>query len=103
MIALLQVANESFNAMTDADPDAIWVDSAWRFGAARDFWLGNNGSAMEAYLLRGTCAINYIDVPVFLAVFSEVDSLEQVPDCDAVRTSCVAEYCGRQGAGDGPP
>ena len=25
MIALFQVANESFNAMTDADPDAIWV------------------------------------------------------------------------------
>ena len=36
--------------MTASDPDAVWIDSAWRFGASPAFWEANDGEVMEAFL-----------------------------------------------------
>jgi alpha-N-acetylglucosaminidase len=44
------VARASYDAMAAADPDAVWIDSAWRFGATPSFWESNGGAAMKAYL-----------------------------------------------------
>ena len=45
-----KVARASYDAMAAADPDAVWIDSAWRFGATPGFWEANGGEIMEAYL-----------------------------------------------------
>ena len=44
------IARASFSAMTTSDPDAVWIDSAWRFGATPSFWEAENGAVMEAFL-----------------------------------------------------
>ena len=44
------VAAKTYAAMVDADPDAIWVDSAWRFGSTGAFWQANGGENMKAFL-----------------------------------------------------
>ena len=44
------VAARTYAAMVNADPDAIWVDSAWRFGSTGAFWQANGGENMKAFL-----------------------------------------------------
>ena len=46
------VARSGFQAMSAADPDAVWVDSAWRFLANKAWWMGpkNDGARMKAFL-----------------------------------------------------
>ena len=38
--------------MTAADPDAVWVDSGWRFLANQNWWMGpkHDGARMKAFL-----------------------------------------------------
>ena len=46
------VARAAFEAMASGDPNAVWIDSAWRFWpeGASGFWQKDNGAATEAYL-----------------------------------------------------
>ena len=46
------VARSGYRAMTAADPDAVWVDSGWRFLANQNWWMGpkHDGARMKAFL-----------------------------------------------------
>ena len=85
------VARETYNAMTAADPEAVWIDSAWRFGASAAFWEANNGQVMEYPILHSKSCIFHLNHGFCI---SNDEFRKGVSHGVSVRPPRVAEYRG---------